>query len=427
LNKKSFLKCYISRNIDNQYIDPYSIRDIPNNINIRSFDIYYIDNTKSKAYFATNNGIWYMNLYNNNLIDNLDISQNNIIQTIDTSLNSFDFIKLYGSSIITLSSNSVSNSKISDNLGISNFQLYTNNNFTLSKLYLYDAVKYLSISSNKQLVYTNDAGKTWNKIPDHFYNSSGKESIVNDISNISQIIMSNDDTVIISDVKQVYKQYIQRGNTNIINLFVPKLFNSIYNNVLDVCGNMNITGSIYIQEGGLRSNNNTFQLLNENVSNLNIGGETQSINIGNIIGGNTNILANFNVNNNSLFNGNVLFNGIQTIRNNTESNTISSGSFITNGGIGIFGNTNIGGNLNVNNNVRLNNNLYVNKISEFNGNVLFNSIQTIGNNTESNSISSGSLITNGGIGIFGNVNIGGNLNVNNNVRLNNNLYVNKKS
>jgi hypothetical protein len=409
LNKNSFLKCYVSKNIRDQNFYENYIRDISNNIIVRNFDIYYIDEVKSKVYFATNNGIWYMNLYNDNDSNNNDISQNKIIQA-DTSLNNIDLIKIYGSSLITLSTNSVSNSTVSDISGVSNFQLYTNS-YNLSKLYIYDSLNYLSISSNKQLFYTNNAGKTWSKIPDYFYNSSGKESLVNDISNTSQILMSNNNTILISDVRQTYKQYIRPGNTNIINLFVPKLFNSVHNNVLDVCGNMNITGSIYIQEGGLRSNNNAFYLLNENVSNLNIGADATVINIGNKISGNTNIYTNFYVDKNSILNGNVLVNGIQTISNVRDSTDISNGALIVQGGVGIYGNTNVGGNL------------VIKKNSQFIGNVLVDGIQTISNVRDSTDISNGALVVQGGVGIFGNTNIGGNLVIQKNGQLIGNVLV----
>ena len=405
LNKNSFFKSYISKNIEDKYIYENYIRDISNDIIIRNFDVYYnyIDSTKSKVYFATNNGIRYMNLYNDNDTNNNDISQNRIDEA-DTSLNNIDLIKIYDSSVITLSTNSVSNSTVSDISGVSNFQLYTNNH-NLSKLYIYDSLNYLSISSNKQLFYTNNAGVTWIKIPDYFYNPSGKESLVNDISNISQIVMSDNNTILISDVRQTYKQYIQPGNTNIINLFVPKLFNRVHNNVLDVCGNMNITGSIYIEEGGLRSNNNAFYLLNENVSNLNIGADATVINIGNKISGNTNIYTNFYVDKNSILNGNVLVNGIQTISNVRDSTDISNGALIVQGGVGIYGNTNVGGNL------------VIQKNSQFIGNVLVDGIQTISNITESTGIDNGALVVQGGVGILGNTNVGGNLVIQKNSQL----------
>jgi hypothetical protein len=109
--KNSFLKCYVYKNISNtqyQYIQPYFIRDTTN-ININSYDIYYNSNNykTSKAYFATNNGVWYMNLYNAST-DNIvakDISAVSLHQYSDSSLNNFNFIKIKNSSIFTLSSN----------------------------------------------------------------------------------------------------------------------------------------------------------------------------------------------------------------------------------------------------------------------------------------------------------------------------------
>jgi hypothetical protein len=408
--KNSFLKCYLSKFIDStQYIQNYSIKDISNNINIRSYDIYYNinDTTKSKVYFTTTNGIWYMDLYN---INSNDIKNNNIIQAIDTSSNNFHTIKLINNKIITLSSNATGISYISDSLGISNFQKYSTS-FSLKQLYIYDDLHFLSISSNNQLVYSENGGITWKNVPNYFYNASGKEEIVNDISNISQIVMSDHNTILISDVRKKYKQFDQRGNTNIIHLFVPKLFNSVNNSVFDVCGNMNINGSIYVQEGKIASNNSTFYLLNENVDNLNIGSDSTLINIGSNKSGNTNVYTNFYVDKNSVLTGNVLVRGIQTIGNLTESNSISTGALVVQGGVGIFGNTNIGGNLTVNRN------------SLLVGNVSVTGIQTITNSSESVNVSTGALVVQGGVGIFGNTNIGGNLTVNRNSLLVGNVSV----
>jgi len=418
-NKNQYLfKCFINKNIDTPYIQTYSSVDIPD-ISINSIDVYYDKNNiaNTKLLFATNDGIWFLDS------PSTSISQEVMTQVDGTYNYSFNSIKIINTNVIALGGQHVFSADLID---LIDSQIYSNN-YSLSKLYIYDSLHYLSISSNKELVYTNDGGITWNPIPDDCLLPSGKKNLIYDISNVSNIVMVDKSTIIVSDVKQRYSQYIQSGKSSIFYFFVPKLFNRVNNNVLDVCGNMSISGSININEGKLISNNHTFDIFNENVIHMNIGGNTSSINIGNIISGNTNILANFYVDKQSIFNGNVLFNSIQTIGNTTQSTDISNGSFIVKGGVGIFGNTNIGGNLNVTHDVSFNRNLYVNRQSVFNGNTLFNSIQTIGNTRESTGVTNGAVVSRGGIGIFGNTNIGGNLNVTNDVSFNSNLYVNKQS
>ena len=427
-NNNNFLKFQIYKsllyNLDNlnndnyQYINTNTlyIKDI-SNIYVNSVDIYRDINGNKKSYFATNSGIWQMDIYTNDLI-----------QIIDTSLNKYNTVKTYGSKIIGIGN------KICSILD------YSNNNYpnlySLNKLYIYDDLKFLSVSNKKQIVYTSNGGITWNPIDNAYINPSGKEQIITDISNISNILMTNKDSILVSDVKKIYSQYLSKGNSSLINLFVPKLFNSLNNNLLDISGNMIVSGDIFINDGELKSNNNTFNLLNENVENLYIGGNSNLINIGNTISGNSNILTNLNVYKNTLLIGNLLLNGIQTITNTTESGNISTGAFIINGGIGISGNTNIGGNLFINSettlngNVLMNSNLLVNSNLSVNGNVLMNSnlsvngIQIIGNTTESTNSYTGALIINGGVGISGNTNINGNLNIGKNTLLSGNLSLN---
>ena len=387
-NNSVLFKFIINKTIINKTIEISSIKDL-SNININSFDIYNDLSGNKISYFATDTGIWYLDVSSQN------ISTNIIRQLNNTSTNRYNTIQVYGSKIIAIGN------KICSILENSLLNSYSNP-YSLSKLYIYNSLQFLSISGEKHIVFTKDGGQQWNTIPENFLTPSGKEQLIYDISNISSIRMSDKNTILISDVKQTYSQYNRKGESNILNCFVPKLFNSLNNNVLDVCGNMMITGDIYINDGSLKSKNNTFYILPEDVSNIIIGNSSS---------GTTNIVTSLSVSKNSTFVGNVLVQGIQTISNTTESGNVFTGAIIVSGGLGISGNTNIGGNLRIGRN------------STLVGNVLVQGIQTVENTTESGNVLTGAFIVSGGVGISGNTNIGGNLKVGKNSTLVGNVLV----
>jgi hypothetical protein len=164
----SFLKCYLDKQIDNTYIQPYYEKNITNII-INSYDIYFnnFDYTLSKAYFATTTGIWYIDLYNNS---EADFRNNNFTQITDPLLN-FNIIKIIDTKLIAISDNIICIANISYNLGISTFELYSIP-YVLNQFYFYDDLNFLSVSSNKQLVFSVDGGITWKDVPNYIYNCS---------------------------------------------------------------------------------------------------------------------------------------------------------------------------------------------------------------------------------------------------------------
>jgi hypothetical protein len=72
------------------------------------------------------------------------------------------------------------------------------------------------------------------------------------------------------------------GNTSIFTAYYPDLFNNAGNYVLDISGSSRISGDININDGGkLASANPTFQLLNNTVKTIYMGGDASCILLGN--------------------------------------------------------------------------------------------------------------------------------------------------
>jgi hypothetical protein len=139
----------------------------------------------------------------------------------------------------------------------------------LNNVYIYDQSNAVIVKNNGNIIYsTNWTDNNWNNIPFNALNSSG---IGNNLTNydLKTIYMKDINTFIITK--------IDNGTSQILNCYFPVIFNNTNNFVLDVSGNMTITGNIKFDGSGnnLSSNNNTFYLLNnENINKIYFGGNS---------------------------------------------------------------------------------------------------------------------------------------------------------
>jgi hypothetical protein len=140
-----------------------------------------------------------------------------------------------------------------DGLSWTDIETTTSGNLlgTLRSVYMYDAANAIAVGNTGTIMYSTnvDSLNQWQTIPQSILNSSGLGSIVvNPLYDLIGITMTDINTVVITQVVQKYDSSANSytGKSNILYGFFPNLFNNPNNTVLDVSGNMNISGNISI-------------------------------------------------------------------------------------------------------------------------------------------------------------------------------------
>ena len=109
------------------------------------------------------------------------------------------------------------------------------------------------------------AKENWQIVPNTVLNSSGIAERINGTNNsLLDIHMTSDDAMIISNV--ITNSFNDENNNDndilgfskILHVFIPSLFNDLNNTIMDICGNMNISGYLKMQAGDLTINNRLF-------------------------------------------------------------------------------------------------------------------------------------------------------------------------
>ncbi len=172
-------------------------------------------------------------------------------------------------------------------------------NIVLKSIHALDN-KIVVVGENGIFAYSDNgpAKENWKIIPDSMLNSSGIAERINGSSNdLFNVYMKDNESILVSKI--VEKQFNDVSNnsndrpglTKILHVFIPPLFNRLQNKILDISGNINITGDMDILDGDLSvtkrlyanyidSNDNGTLPNNKNLS---IGENTQIINIGAVI------------------------------------------------------------------------------------------------------------------------------------------------
>lgn len=172
-------------------------------------------------------------------------------------------------------------------------------NIVLKSIHALDN-KIVVVGENGIFAYSDNgpAKENWKIIPDSMLNSSGIAERINGSSNeLFNVYMKDNESILVSKI--VEKQFNDVSNnsndrpglTKILHVFIPPLFNRLQNKILDISGNINITGDMDILDGDLSvtkrlyanyidSNDNGTLPNNKNLS---IGENTQIINIGSVI------------------------------------------------------------------------------------------------------------------------------------------------
>jgi hypothetical protein len=271
------------------------------------------------------------NTSNNDAIAKYSLNLTTPVYTSPNAVYNFNAINVFNSSIVI----AVGTGSIywTNNGGTS----WTNNTSiasTLNSVFVLDTLRAVAVGNGGTLIYTNDGYNTWQPIPTEILNASGN---ANDVTsyNLISISMTDINTLLITGTIQTFVNGSQWGYSREYYLYLPNLFNTANNSVLDISGAVYISGDLHVNDGGsILSNNQTFSLLNTNVETIYFGGNATSLSIGTPIVGNTTIHHNLVVagltttTDMSLNSGNIYVNNNININNGTtgqQANDIAIG------------------------------------------------------------------------------------------------------
>ena len=319
----------------------------------------------------------------------------------------------------------------------------------LKSIHIYNTLYAVAVGDNGSFIYTNNGSITWQIVPNSILNTAGNASIINGTNNsLVNILMYDLNSMLITSVKQNFIQTSYSdgsttmipGFTKLYYCYIPNLFNRANNTILEVSGNMVMSGDMNINDGGkLITNNSTFSLLNENVQNMYFAGSSPIVYIGSTVG--TVYMNNIVDVSNSLIlrkgmtsMGDITFNSRLFVGMDTSlnGNLYAGGRTILNGDASLNGNLNINGQVSMNNklavtgntimgsDVTMNRNMYVFNDSSLNGNLYVGGKTTNNNDVTMNSnLFIGNTITAGNI-----LRVQGDASFNNNVYIDNDLLIN---
>ena len=159
----------------------------------------------------------------------------------------------------------------------------------LNSVFIQSLSNAIAVGSQGEFIYSTDwQNGVWQMVPDKLLNSSGmRDRIRGTENNLKSISMPDANTIIIADtitpfVSNVDFTQTQLGYSKIQYCFLPNLFNRTNNTVLDVSGNIVISGDIEIFDGELLVN--TIDYKSQNTADIsgtmNIGTKTHVVNIG---------------------------------------------------------------------------------------------------------------------------------------------------
>ena len=238
--------------------------------------------------------------------------------------------------------------------------------FNMRSVYIYDVLNAVAVGDSGIFAYTINGSKSWQTVPSNLINTSGMASILNGTNNnLRGIFMPDINSFVISDVSSNFVSGSTLGNSKTIYGFFPNLFNRVNNKVLDVSGNMEITGDILIDGSGqITTTNNDFYLLNSTVQNITMGSSTSVINIGgtstsNKIPNTLYVAADVSLNSRLFLDGDASIN----------SRVFVNGDVSLNSKLFVDGDVSMNSRLSIDQDVSLNSRLYVTQDGEFASNV----------------------------------------------------------
>jgi len=162
--------------------------------------------------------------------------------------------------------------------------------------YIVDAMRAYAVGDNGTIMFSLDGYITWKKFTYDELNYMGNASRLWN-TNLKNVWSRGANDLIITGTIANYISSSVVGKSYIFDLFSPYFFNHSEYNVLELSGNMVMSGDLRINdEGRLMTNNSNFYIVPENASQIYIGNTT--------VGGKTNVLNNLDVCGNGIVYGN---------------------------------------------------------------------------------------------------------------------------
>ena len=169
---------------------------------------------------------------------------------------------------------------------------------TMNDVSIFDQTNAMAVGDSGIVLITDDGGTTWSPQIDvnspyyNWFNSSGKANLLfNSVANLRDIVIADPNTFLISNCSVDYVDSSPSGGvygqSNIYSCFFPNYLNYRNNNVLDICGNMNLYGdmTIHSRDGynfiETDDSCTSFSFINTSVLDLSMAMSAQSITIGN--------------------------------------------------------------------------------------------------------------------------------------------------
>jgi len=262
----------------------------------------------------------------------------------------------------------------------------------LRSVQVIDELRAIAVGDNGLIMYSIDGYATWNTVSEGMLDNS---SLITGI-NLSSISILNANDFVVSGTIQNFVDPNILGRTKMFNLYAPYFLNRPNHSVLEVSGNMVMSGDLQINDAGqLLSNMTRFNILPTVVQEINIGNT--------VVGGNTNVKANLDV----------------TLDITGHQNMLLYGDASFNSKLNVGGDASLNSNLFVKGDVSLNSMLFVKGDASFNSGVFV--VGDVSLNSKLNVV--GDVSLNSKLNVVGDVSLNSKLNVVGDASLNSNLYV----
>ena len=244
----------------------------PLTINIGSASDY----TANYIYYAGENGVYKYDFVN----------VNNNTSTSKKSDKSYHDIYAYDDShVIAVGNNRISYTVNGDNWNdiVGSQPGVDLTNVNLLSVFIYSLDYAVAVGSKGEFMYSTDwRNGVWQIVPYNLLNSSGTGDRISGVENkLNSISMTDINTFIIADTTTEYTNS-QLGYSKMQYCFLPNLFNRTNNTVIDVSGNMVISGDIEVFDGELLVNTIDYKPINalDMSGTIDIGTKTHVVNIG---------------------------------------------------------------------------------------------------------------------------------------------------
>ena len=301
-----------------------------------------------------------------------------------------------------------------------------------TSVHIYDSMRAMVVCDGGVLFYSIDGYYNWKRTTIDSFNPFVNSPFHNNSQyHFTNIFIKGPNEFLVTKTLSNYDIDLpQLGSSELYYCYLPELLNKSNNYVIDISGNMEMSGDLHINDRGkLMSNNDAMYVFNDTVKNIYIGSDTSGIYIGNPIDPyattfildrldvsrniyarrNVDISRNLNVLGNTYLWGNTIVAHDFAVSGNTilRSNLDCSNNVVIHGNLTVYKDIIFYGNFDLGKETNLYGNLYCDKNSYFNGNTYTNRI----------------IQGNSDLKIMGNTYLYGNVFMKNDLNLSGNLHV----